>query len=97
MLTEESRLDILINNAGVMWPPYSKTEDGFELTMGVNHLGRSTLCVGLPYILHHTLAVPFTIMLCCLSYMIDILHILCTEYLPSIKYLCTLHPSGILL
>ena len=38
-VTEEAHLHILVNNAGVMLVPYSKTEDGFELTMGVNHLG----------------------------------------------------------
>ncbi len=33
------RLDLLINNAGVMYVPFQRTEDGFELTLGTNHLG----------------------------------------------------------
>lgn len=36
-------LHILVNNAGIMIPPYSKTEDGFELQFGVNHLGHFAL------------------------------------------------------
>ncbi|GAB5587122.1 hypothetical protein Unana1_02022 [Umbelopsis nana] len=31
-------IDVLINNAGIMAPPYFKTEDGFEGQLGVNHL-----------------------------------------------------------
>jgi NAD(P)-dependent dehydrogenase (short-subunit alcohol dehydrogenase family) len=39
----EKRLDLLINNAGVMIPPPTKSEDGFELQFGVNFIGHFTL------------------------------------------------------
>ncbi len=42
-LSEHSSLDILINNAGVMVPPASKTADGYELQIGVNFLGHFLL------------------------------------------------------
>jgi NAD(P)-dependent dehydrogenase (short-subunit alcohol dehydrogenase family) len=37
------RLDVLLNNAGIMMVPFSKTEDGFENTLGTNHLGHFAL------------------------------------------------------
>jgi len=39
VLEDYKKLDILINNAGIMMCPYSKTKNGFEIQMGTNHLG----------------------------------------------------------
>jgi NAD(P)-dependent dehydrogenase (short-subunit alcohol dehydrogenase family) len=36
-------VDVLVNNAGVMAPPYGRTADGFETQIGTNHLGHFAL------------------------------------------------------
>lgn len=42
-LAKYDRLDGLVNNAGIMFPPKGKTEDGFETQFGVNYLGHFLL------------------------------------------------------
>ena len=43
ILADFDRLDVLINNAGIMACPFAKTADGFEIQMGTNHLGHFAL------------------------------------------------------
>jgi NAD(P)-dependent dehydrogenase (short-subunit alcohol dehydrogenase family) len=43
ILRAHPRIDLLVNNAGLMAMPQSRTEDGFETQFGVNHLGHWAL------------------------------------------------------
>jgi NAD(P)-dependent dehydrogenase (short-subunit alcohol dehydrogenase family) len=40
---EHARLDLLVNNAGIMMPPQAVSEDGFELQLATNYLGHFAL------------------------------------------------------
>ncbi len=43
VVEQHARLDVLVNNAGVMGTPYRPTSDGFDLQMATNHLGHFAL------------------------------------------------------
>lgn len=42
-IKQYDKLDLLINNAGIMIPPFTRTKDGFEVQFGANHLGHFAL------------------------------------------------------
>ncbi|HZR83386.1 MAG TPA: SDR family NAD(P)-dependent oxidoreductase [Candidatus Binatia bacterium] len=43
ILAAHPRIDLLVNNAGVMATPFGRTADGFEMQLGTNHLGHFLL------------------------------------------------------
>ncbi len=47
-------LHVLVNNAGIMFPPFQKTVDGFESQFGINHLGHFALTAQLMPLLAKT-------------------------------------------
>ena len=53
-LKKYNRLDVLLNNAGIMMSPYGLTKDGFESQIGTNHLGHFALTGHLIEILKRT-------------------------------------------
>lgn len=46
ILDKHTRLDVLINNAGIMFPPPGLTKDGFESQFGVNYIAHYVLTAG---------------------------------------------------
>ncbi|KAH8717100.1 oxidoreductase-like protein [Phaeosphaeriaceae sp. PMI808] len=54
----ESRLDILINNAGIMATPNSTTKEGYEIQFGTNHMGHALLIKLLLPVLSKTANLP---------------------------------------
>jgi NAD(P)-dependent dehydrogenase (short-subunit alcohol dehydrogenase family) len=55
VIGEHPRIDLLINNAGVMAIPQASTDEGFEMQFGTNHLGHFALTAQLMPALVHTL------------------------------------------
>ena len=67
-LQKHQQLDLLINNAGVMTPPASKTVQGYELQFGVNFLGHFAL-TGHLYPLLKTTSGARVVTLCSMAYL----------------------------
>jgi len=49
-----SKIDVLLNNAGIMTLPYGPTKDGLELQIGVNHFGHFYLTMNLISLINKT-------------------------------------------
>jgi NAD(P)-dependent dehydrogenase (short-subunit alcohol dehydrogenase family) len=59
--SSHDRLDLLVNNAGVMVPPLGRTQQGFELQFGTNHLGHFALTAHLAPLVMRTAGARFVI------------------------------------
>ena len=60
ILDKEEKIDILINNAGIMTCPEWKTYDGFEMQIGTNHFGHFLLTELLIPLLRKSASTGFT-------------------------------------
>lgn len=58
LISQTDRLDILINNAGIMGVPPGLTEDGYEVQFGTNHMGPALLTKLLMPLLQKTADLP---------------------------------------
>ncbi|KEF60863.1 uncharacterized protein A1O9_02425 [Exophiala aquamarina CBS 119918] len=58
VLQENDRLDVLVNNAGIMAVPHGLTKDGFEVQFGTNHMGHALLTRQLLPLLQKTTKEP---------------------------------------
>lgn len=54
VLVKYDKLDVLLNNAGIMTVPYGSTKDGLELQIGVNHFGHYYLTMNLVNLINKT-------------------------------------------
>lgn len=60
ILAENDRLDVLMNNAGIMAVPPALTEDGYEIQFGTNHMGHALFTLLLLPLLQRTAAASST-------------------------------------
>jgi NAD(P)-dependent dehydrogenase (short-subunit alcohol dehydrogenase family) len=58
VLSENDRLDIVFNNAGIMAVPHAVTADGYEIQFGTNHMGHALLVRKLLPLLEKTASFP---------------------------------------
>jgi NAD(P)-dependent dehydrogenase (short-subunit alcohol dehydrogenase family) len=58
VLLENDRLDVVINNAGIMAVPHAVTKDGYEIHFGTNHLGHALFIRKLLPLMQKTASLP---------------------------------------
>lgn len=58
ILAENERLDLLVNNAGIMGVPPAQSTEGYEIHFGTNHMGHALLTKLLLPLLERTAVLP---------------------------------------